>query len=630
MMKNLRNDNIPLLAAAVSLAVIIADVLLAARSHLLTPLTVAMMAVIPLIVSLLVYMRRRLALLENQETIDQRIAGVEAPQATLFGQSDDDDESFTARRSRRLFERWIVSAASAVLLLVELFLAWQCFKLLRQFPESDGEYLFSASMFAGQGFVLFILSRFLLGLSRSGDRRLLRGSGIYLGMLALASVLAVASALLAHAEIMKADRIFVWCMLGLFVVLALENLVSTLGRIYRPRRSRGAENVAYESRLGSLLTDPAAWVNDFAQALDYQFGFDVSNTWFYRFLGSALAPLLLFQLLALYLLSCLVILEPEEQAIRERFGVPIEQVDGGLLDSGLHFKFPWPFETVRRFPVKRIQTKHIGFKEAVVEAPEVMLWTVAHHAEKETFLTASRAQKSGDRNDDVSVPVNMLSVHVPIEYYIDDIYAYAYNYVDPDRMLETIAYRNITFALANQEVNSLLSSGQLALTGELRENIQKEIDGYNLGIRVQFVGLQGIHPPTTIAGAFEQVVGSIEEKESLILEAKAHTEQVLPVAAANAAVLKMQAASYTVRRKAMAGAEAYQFEQRLQGYLRSPDVFRNEIYLRTLEAALVDCRKYVVSVENNRSQVLQFDFQEKIKPDDFDFGTEQLMKEPSK
>ena len=65
----------------------------------------------------------------------------------------------------------------------------------------------------------------------------------------------------------------------------------------------------YESRLVGLLGQPEGLITTAAQALDYQFGFKVSETWFYRFFERALGWLLLLQVAALLLSTCVVFID---------------------------------------------------------------------------------------------------------------------------------------------------------------------------------------------------------------------------------------------------------------------------------------------------------------------------------
>src|SRR5262249_24197752 len=62
-------------------------------------------------------------------------------------------------------------------------------------------------------------------------------------------------------------------------LLAIETLIALVLEIYRPRVKGKIGRPLYESRLTGLLAHPEGLFTTAAQALDYQFGFKVSETW---------------------------------------------------------------------------------------------------------------------------------------------------------------------------------------------------------------------------------------------------------------------------------------------------------------------------------------------------------------
>src|SRR5512140_561011 len=93
--------------------------------------------------------------------------------------------------------------------------------------------------------------------------------------------------------------------------------------IYRPRLKGQYIRSAFESRLLGLISEPGGILYTAASAIDYQFGFKVSHTWFLQLLQKAIAPLILFSIVTLYLLSSITIVQPDEKGIIERFGKPM-------------------------------------------------------------------------------------------------------------------------------------------------------------------------------------------------------------------------------------------------------------------------------------------------------------------
>ena len=88
--------------------------------------------------------------------------------------------------------------------------------------------------------------------------------------------------------------------------MAAEMLLTLLLEIYRPRVKGKISRPLYESRFVGLLAQPESLFTTAAQTLDYQFGFNVSETWFFRLLEKNLAFLILAQLAVLFLSTCVV------------------------------------------------------------------------------------------------------------------------------------------------------------------------------------------------------------------------------------------------------------------------------------------------------------------------------------
>src|SRR5690606_7562661 len=133
----------------------------------------------------------------------------------------------------------------------------------------------------------------------------------------------------------------------LMVILGLETLLNFLLDVYRPRSPGTEPRAAFDSRLLGLISEPGGIAHSLQEAINYQFGCQVSQTWFYQLMERTLAPLVLVGVLAVWLLTCLVVVQPYERVIIERFGRQLDP--GNPLGPGLHFKWPAPFELARRF-----------------------------------------------------------------------------------------------------------------------------------------------------------------------------------------------------------------------------------------------------------------------------------------
>jgi len=603
-----RNERTALLAAGVAGLWLGADFALARITQLRVLPALLPYSALTLVIAGVVYLRERFSRRTEENKRDAALAATERVSGSIFDEQTG-DEPFSIAQTRQQFERFVVPAIAPLLAIGLAAWVWSLYRQLQQPVAAPEQRLLAAAFLAGQAFTTFLFSRYLLGIK-------MRGPGIALGVMCIAALLAGAATLAGEMGYPPADRFAALTLVTFTGILAIENFINFLAELYRPRRRGGEFCQSYESRLGGLLTEPGAWARNIAGTLDYQFGFKVSDTWLFHFLETALLPLVIFQLVVLYLLSCLVFLAPDEAGILEHFGKPVAQ-----LTSGAHLKLPWPFETVRRFPVNRVLSFRIGQGQAGQVEPSVIVWSIPHVQGEEQFLVA--APRSG--TDTNTVPVNLVAFNIPVEYQITNIFSFAYNHADAAQLVEQIAYRSLTQEAAARDLFDLMGDGQTRIANSLRQRIQTETDHRQLGVEIKFVGLQGVHPPTQVAEAFESVIGALEQKEANILSAHAAAGRTVTLATANSTKATLDATGYRAQRTEISTAEAQRFLILAQTASKSPRVFRTNLYLGVLADALADTRKYIVPA-SAANEVIQINFEEKLRPELFDLGTEKKEK----
>jgi regulator of protease activity HflC (stomatin/prohibitin superfamily) len=148
----------------------------------------------------------------------------------------------------------------------------------------------------------------------------------------------------------------------------------------------------------------------------------------------------------------------------------------------------------------------------------------------------------------------------------------------------------------------------------LRTNIQARVNAAGLGVEILFVGLQGIHPPVKVADAYEAVIGSLQEKETNILEAEAYALATLPKAYAQATNRVNQAQGDKAVRVASALAQSERFTNQLAAYRASPSVFSQRAYLDTLSRAVSHTRKLILAATNTQDIVI-LNLEDKVRQD---------------
>ena len=554
--------------------------------------------------------RERLEKLEFDELIKSKNA------ATLFEAKD--AEAFPAQHSREQFERFFVPGFTLLLCLGESVLAW----LLWSWLAKSGTLVevkqptVALALFALFALALFLLGKFSATIARLENQRLLRPGASWLLLGAyLCAVLALGLAGV-EAGFPKMDFYVATVLCGLLALIAAETLIQLLLELYRPRVKGKIARPLYDSRLVGLLGQPEGLITTAAQALDYQFGFKVSETWFYKFFINAVEWIVLLQLGVLLVSTCFVFIEPGERGLLERFGKPVE--GRTQLDPGAHLKMPWPVDQVYRYRTEQIQSFNVGFTpDPKTENQSTVLWTVAHTKE-ENFLVANRETVSlQDTNDTAgrrTPPVSLLTVSIPVQFQINDLLAWAYNNDDASNLLQHLATREVVRYFVSVDLNDVMSRGRQEAAETLRDHIQAAADARKLGAKIIFVGLQDIHPPVKVAPDYEKVVGAIQSKQAKILAAQADAIRASALAGAEAFKKINDAEAGRQRQQIAAWARAAQFTNQIPASAAAPSVYAARAYLAAFSRATANARKYVL-LTTNTQDVIQFDLQDKIRTD---------------
>ncbi|HEX3889508.1 MAG TPA: protease modulator HflK [Verrucomicrobiae bacterium] len=537
-----------------------------------------------------------------------------------------DSEVFPARRSREMFEKFFVPGFAVLLFLLQAggaFLVWHYWIPKNTNGIVGVRAMPSLSLFAIFALLLFLLGRFSVTIARLGDFRLLRPSSSFL----LAGAYVCAFTALGIAGIKmgfpKADFWMARALCVLLGLMAAEMLLTLLLEIYRPRIKGKVARPLYESRVVGLLAQPESLFTTAAQTLDYQFGFNVSQTWFFQLIQKNLAMLFLAQLAVLFLSTCVVFVDAGEQAVLEHFGKPVD-----TLTAGAHLKLPWPIDKIYRYRTEQIQTLYVGFTpDAGKDEQNIILWTIPHNQEQ-NFLVANRATATiqneyADTNDTIKAPpVSLITVSIPVQFQITNVMDWAYKNGDATNLLSDLATREVVRFLAGVDLGDLLSHARLSAAQILQERIQSDANGYNLGAKILFVGLQDVHPPTKVAGDYEKVVGAEQTKLAKILNAKADAIRTNALAEALAFSTTNVADAAREQLEVSAFAHVALFTNQIPAFEAAPSVYKQRAYFKAFADATANSRKYVLLVTNTQDVII-FDLEDKIRNDLLDLNVPQ-------
>jgi regulator of protease activity HflC (stomatin/prohibitin superfamily) len=212
----------------------------------------------------------------------------------------------------------------------------------------------------GTALLSFIFSRFLAGMAVQPAWANLRGgAGVMVGNALVSLAVGVGTVF----ELLRDDKQSLSIMEGIaygvaifMMAVAAETLLAFLLNLYRPRRAGETPRPAFDSRLLSLLAAPDSIVRSINEAVNYQFGFDITSSWGYQLLLRNFVRLLVIGVAVVISLTALVIVSPQEQGIRLRFGAPV----GDVYQGAPMVKLPWPIEGAIVNDVNRVRSLPLG------------------------------------------------------------------------------------------------------------------------------------------------------------------------------------------------------------------------------------------------------------------------------
>lgn len=612
--------------------------------------------------------------LAEQEKLDIAALGRSSGD-TIFEAQKSHSELFAVAQNRlRIFEKWVLPVFSIVIALYQMAMGAVFIRYLLRRQETGelSHLLLGAVLTISIAFLSFLFSLYATGMSSQHRWRPLRAGGSYLLATAVLSFACAAGMAFAQFKVFVVLTVLDWIVPILIFILGLETALNFILDIYRPRLKDQYSSAAFDSRLLAIIASPGNILQTAASAIDYQFGFKVSQTWFYKIIEQAIVPLIVVSAVILYSLSCIVIVGPGSEAIIERFGSAFDlQGNVRLIGPGLTFKLPWPFEIAREFPTKEVQEIHIGYvpQDGPDKQKAALLWGQEHYKVEYNLLVATESISSQEKG---AVPVGIIRAAIPVQYRVTDLYKYLYGHSDSRKVLESLCYREVIKFAANSRIEpesasgsseeSLLGAGRAKAAVELVAIIQRAADKMGLGVEIVFMGLEGFHPPPEVSADFQAVVGAVQKKQAAILEAIAERDKLFTTnvgsvkqaetlyelaekymqakqagkkqqqqadkvkieldsafsqASGELFAKLRQAQSYAYEKATLAEATGRRFGQQLEAYQASKRIYKHELRMEMLEEALEKIRKYVVVAEGDR-QVTIIDLQEKLMPSLYD------------
>lgn len=500
----------------------------------------------------------------------ERLEAIEAEQlasssaATSAFDSATDDLRVAARRLATI-QKWVVPLAGVVVASINLtggilrFQNWAGIQdKVRAVPEASG---FALAMGLSIAVVLFVFARFVSGMGTLKPWANLRAGAAQAVAIALIGLLMGSAVFLKLA--LSQDWLGVvapYIVSVLLVILGSEIVLHLIFDLYRPRTAGEDPRPAFDSRLLGLVAAPDRIAESVGEAVNYQFGVDISGSWFYKLLSRWITGLVVLGLLIAWLLTSIVVVQPHQRGLVLTFGQVTSPVismgdrgDAGDIGPGLHIKWPWPISTFEIPTVGNPAVRGPGgeqFASAGVRVLQLgtsppddpdkpILWGEAHAAAEmlnivQPGLETALSRDGGTRT---TAGLSLLAIEVPVHYIVRDVKLFD-EFASPgarERLLTVVGRRVVTQYIGQLSIDQVLATQRTELSSALKQRLEEAYASFNngrgAGIEILFVGAHGVHPPVKVAPNFERVVQARQNREAIIEEAlKAKTASLTDAA----------------------------------------------------------------------------------------------------
>ncbi len=273
-------------------------------------------------------------------------------------------------------------------------------------------------------------------------------------------------------------------------------------------------------------------------------------------------------------LSGFYIVDEGTRGVVTRFGKYIETTQ-----SGLNWHIPAPVEQVEIIDVKKQRFIEVGYRSGGRQG----MGSVPREA---LMLTKDE---------------NIIDVRLAVQYQVKDAKDFAFNVFNPAATLKQVTESVERGVIGQNTMDFVLTEGRSEIVSEIKKEIQNIMDSYKAGILVTSVNLQDAQPPEQVQGAFEDAIKAREDKQRLINEAEAYSNDVVPKARGAASRLVQEAEGYKAKVIARATGEVSRFDQLLGEYKKAPQVTRQRMYIETMENMLGNTPTIMVDVKGSNN-----------------------------
>ncbi|GHS85212.1 HflK protein [Synergistales bacterium] len=283
-----------------------------------------------------------------------------------------------------------------------------------------------------------------------------------------------------------------------------------------------------------------------------------------RFLMKHILWLALIALVALGVIRNIYTIPSDSRGIVLRFGAI-----SGVVDPGLHVKVPFADE-VYVIPASRKQSLEFGFR---ADGNQSRQQNASVQALKYGGQWPVEGEKLMLTKDNKLIEVEWV-MHFHIGAPEDYVFNLPVDGAAKEKMLRDLCMATMRRIFASIYFDDGLTSGKQKIQEDAAKILQASFNDLKAGIMIDEVLLQETNVSEAIKADYNSVTTAEEQVKTMIYQAEAHANKVIPEAEGRASILVNEGESYKFKRISEAEGEAARLGLLQEAYKLNPELTR--------------------------------------------------------
>ena len=294
--------------------------------------------------------------------------------------------------------------------------------------------------------------------------------------------------------------------------------------------------------------------------------------------GFKIVKFLILGLVIAFLYSLTFSVEPDEIAVKLRFGKPVGVGEAQILKPGLHWAFPYPIDEIVRISVGQSRTV-VSSAGWFPVTPEMEI--ARQLPEPTPYL------RPGVEGYVISSDGNVIHARATMKYRLNPNTAldYEFGFANPTNLLQSILDNSIFYAATQHSAEEAIYRDQIAFNEAVRQRVHHLVNEHRLGISIETIDVETM-PPLSVRDSFDEVLSAQQEARTEVNQAEAYARTTINAAQGQASTILADGVTRSNQIVRIMASEAHSFSEQLPYFEMNPLLFKERLMAETMQTIL--------------------------------------------